>query len=66
MVNLKNIPIILFSIIIFGQALAGQSKTKPVVQVAAESETGVSDQTLKEIVDSVFVPVEDETGAGEG
>jgi len=53
MVNLKNIPIILLSIIIFGQAPAGQSKTKPIVQVAAESETGVSDQTLKKIVASL-------------
>ena len=53
MVNLKNIPIILFSVIIFGQALTGQSKTKPIVQVAAESKTGVSDQTLKKIIASL-------------
>ena len=53
MVNLKNIPIILFCTIILGQGVAGQSKTKSTVQVAAESETGVSDQTLKKIVDSL-------------
>jgi hypothetical protein len=50
MVNMKNIPIILSSIIIFSQALAGQSKTKPIAQVAAESQTGVSAQTLKKII----------------
>jgi len=53
MVNLKNIPIVLFSIIIVSQAPAGQSKTKPIVQVAAESQTGISDQTLKKIVASL-------------
>jgi hypothetical protein len=53
MINLKNIPIVLFSIIIFGQALAGQSKTKPIMQVAAENQTGVSDQTLMKIVASL-------------
>jgi hypothetical protein len=53
MVNLKNIPIILFSFIIFSQAPAGQPKTKPITQVMAESQTGVSDQTLKKIVASL-------------
>lgn len=53
MANLKNIPIVLFSIIIVSQALAGQSKTKPAMQIAAESQTGVSDQTLKKIVASL-------------
>jgi hypothetical protein len=53
MVNLKNIPIILFCIITFGQALARQSKTKPIVQIAVESQTGVSDETLKRIIASL-------------
>lgn len=53
MVNLKNIPIILFSIIIFGLALTVKSKTKSIVQDAAKSQTGVSDQTLKKIVVSL-------------
>ena len=53
MVNLKNIPFILFSIIIAGQVLVGQSRTKPITQVVAESQTGVSDQTLKKIVASL-------------
>jgi len=53
MVNLKNIPIILFSIIIVGQTLAGQSKTKPIAQVPAVSQTSVSDQTLKKVIISL-------------
>lgn len=53
MENLKNIPIILFSIIIAGQMFAGQPKTKPAMQVAAEIQTGVSDQTFKKVITSL-------------
>jgi hypothetical protein len=53
MVNLKNISIVLFSIIIVGQTPADQPKAKPIAQVAAESQTRVSDRTLKQIVASL-------------
>jgi len=53
MISLKNIPIILFSIILFGQVPAGQSKTKSIAQVTPETETRVSNQTLKKIVSSL-------------
>jgi hypothetical protein len=53
MANLKNIPIILFSIIIFGQVPAGQLRTEPIVKAARESETDLSDKTLKKIVASL-------------
>ena len=53
MLNLKNIPIVLFSITIVSQSLVEQPKTKSTAQFAAENETVVSAQTLKKIVASL-------------